>query len=356
MGKYNRGNVFGLQKHNQRENKNYSNENINLLQSELNYDLANQNNINYLKKVDEVINKNRTNSDRAVRKDAIVYVETVVGSDKKFFESLSCQENKRFFQESYNYLAEKIGKENIVSAVVHHDEGNPHMHFNFVPITDGALSAKKLINRNFLRKIQEEFPKYLKDKGFDIERGMENSTKKHLEPLEFKKEQIKNDMENVKKQHKRIQNTSKALSKIEEHIKGVIHKLDKIEAKKGLFSDKLTISEQDYSSLVSLAKTGESKTLENLKLKAKVGDLENRLDAALHKKSLDDEIKDIKLKEYDKVMSDNKKLKKNFKTLEKAVNNLGDDMLDKVNAEIKNVLSAEKNIKRSRNRSFDMER
>lgn len=366
MAKYTRGNVAGLQRHNQRENKNYGNDNVDQSKSHLNYDIQNQNNIKYLNKIDQIIKENRT-SNKAVRKDAIVYVDTVVGSDKEFFNRLSPEDTSRFFEQSYEYLKEKIGEKNVVSAVVHMDEtkgvgGSPHMHFSFVPINeDGTLSAKKKINRNFLREIQDEFPRHMKERGFNIDRGMENSTKRHLEPLEYKKQEIKKDIEetklqqeNIKNRFKTIEKTSESLSKLEKHIKGLTGKLDKIEVKKGLFSDKLTISEYDYSILVNLAKVGEGKFVENIQLKAKVGELERKLDLALNKKSLEDKLRNVKFEEYNKAISENKKLKENFKILEKAVNNLGGDMLDKINAEIKNVLSAEKAMTRSK--SFDMER
>ena len=42
FGKYKSGNVFGLQKHNQRENENYSNKDIDKAKIALNYDLINQ--------------------------------------------------------------------------------------------------------------------------------------------------------------------------------------------------------------------------------------------------------------------------------------------------------------------------
>lgn len=45
FGKYKSGNVFGLQKHNQRENENYSNIDIDKARTPLNYDLINKKDI-----------------------------------------------------------------------------------------------------------------------------------------------------------------------------------------------------------------------------------------------------------------------------------------------------------------------
>lgn len=50
-----------------------------------------------------------------------------------------------------------------------------HMHVGFVPIIDNSLSAKKLIDRKFLMEVQDQLPLYLKNLGFDIQRGIKNS-------------------------------------------------------------------------------------------------------------------------------------------------------------------------------------
>ena len=43
---------------------------------------------------------------------------------------------KEFFKDSYDYLQELVGKDNIAYAEVHYDEDTPHMHFYFIPIVD----------------------------------------------------------------------------------------------------------------------------------------------------------------------------------------------------------------------------
>ncbi|MDU7757782.1 MAG: MobV family relaxase, partial [Staphylococcus epidermidis] len=170
FGKYKSGNVFGLQKHNQRENKNYSNMDIDKARTPLNYDLINKNDINYLERVKTIIEANRA-SERAIRKDATVYCECIISSDSAFFENLTEDKQKEFFKSSLDYLKNKIGEEFIISANVHMDETTPHMHVGFVPIIENSLSAKKLIDRKFLREVQDQLPAYLKNLGFDIQRG-----------------------------------------------------------------------------------------------------------------------------------------------------------------------------------------
>ena len=187
FGKYKSGNVFGLQKHNQRENENYSNIDIDKVRTPLNYDLVNQGNINYLKRVKSIIEANRA-SERAIRKDATVYCECIISSDSDFFENLTEDKQKEFFKSSLDYLKSKIGEEFIVSANVHLDETTPHMHVGFVPIIENSLSAKKLIDRKFLMEVQDQLPAYLKNLGFDIQRGIKGSKRKHKDTKELKKE------------------------------------------------------------------------------------------------------------------------------------------------------------------------
>ena len=187
FGKYKSGNVFGLQKHNQRENDNYSNIDIDKARTPLNYDFINKGNINYTKRIKTIIEANRS-SQRAIRKDATVYCECIVSSDSDFFENLAEDNQKKFFEKALEYLKDKIGEEFIISANVHLDETTPHMHVGFVPIIDNSLSAKKLIDRKFLMEVQDQLPLYLKNLGFDIQRGIKNSKRKHKDTKELKKE------------------------------------------------------------------------------------------------------------------------------------------------------------------------
>ena len=43
---------------------------------------------------------------------------------------------KTFFKDSYDFLEDLVGKENIVYAEVNYDEDTPHMHFYFIPVVN----------------------------------------------------------------------------------------------------------------------------------------------------------------------------------------------------------------------------
>lgn len=161
------------QRHNQRENKNYSNKDINFNRTNLNYDLHNKHNIVYMDEINKKI-KERYTGKKSVRKDAVLNVECLVTSDPDFFKTIGSDETKRYFKESYEFVKTEFGKENIVYANVHMDETTPHMHLGFTPITfDGRLSAKEWLDgKKKLTQLQDKFFSYITSKGFDLDRGI----------------------------------------------------------------------------------------------------------------------------------------------------------------------------------------
>ncbi|MDU3868089.1 MAG: MobV family relaxase, partial [Clostridium perfringens] len=234
LSKYKSSNIVGLQRHNQRENKNYSNQDIDITMSNLNYDLVNYENISFTKKVKDIIDNKRTTK-KAIRKDAVTYCECIISSDNEFFRKLDIKEQQRFFEVSLKFLENRIGKDNIISANVHLDETTPHMHLGFVPMNlDGSLSAKKMVNRNFLREIQENLPYTLQKNGFDIQRGEKDNNVKHLDQKIYKS--------NLNKEIKRLEALNLKLGEIT---------LDKKESLLGGFK----LTREEFENLKDLAKS-----------------------------------------------------------------------------------------------------
>ena len=169
MQKMKAENLVGIGNHNQRKTKNHSNPDIDTSLSKLNYDLVDRTQ-NYKTDIENFINENKSTT-RAVRKDAVLVNEWIISSDKDFFDNLTESEIENFFERSKDYFAEKFGEKNIRYATVHLDESTPHMHMGIVPFDkDNKLSAKRVFNRQALRDVQEELPKYLQDFQFEIER------------------------------------------------------------------------------------------------------------------------------------------------------------------------------------------
>ncbi|CAC5862758.1 TPA: plasmid recombination protein [Staphylococcus aureus] len=76
-------NTRGIQRHIQRENKNYENIDIDLSKSYLNYDLVNDTKFDFNKKIDEKIEKNYKGK-RKIRTDAIKHIDGLITSDNVF--------------------------------------------------------------------------------------------------------------------------------------------------------------------------------------------------------------------------------------------------------------------------------
>ena len=185
MDKFKKDAIRGIQSHNRRERESHSNPDIDYSRSAGNYDLHESASDNYAQaiqnRIDDLLMV------KAVRKDAVHLCGLIVSSDKSFFTRIGKDETRRFFEEAAAYLTDFVGKENVISAMVHMDEKTPHMHFLHVPVTqDGRLSANSIYTRTSLKKLQTELPSYLQSRGFEIQRGVEQkpgSTKKHLEAL-----------------------------------------------------------------------------------------------------------------------------------------------------------------------------
>ena len=124
------------------------------------------------------------------RKDSTRFVDTLVTASPEFFKGKSPKEIQAFFQRAADFLIGRVGRENIVSAVVHMDEKTPHLHLTFVPLTkDNRLCAKEIIgNRANLTKWQDDFHAYMVEKYPDLERGESASRtgRKHIPTRLFK--------------------------------------------------------------------------------------------------------------------------------------------------------------------------
>lgn len=190
MDKLKKEAIRGIQSHNRRERESRSNPDIDYDRSSANYELHDPASTNYAEAIQRRIDALQLA--KAVRKDAVRMCGLIVTSDSTFFQSLSPEDTRRFFEESKAFLMDFVGAENVVSAMVHMDEKTPHMHFFHVPVTqDGRLNANKIYTRQSLRKLQSELPAYLQSRGFAIERGVEQtpgSAKKHLDTREFKQQ------------------------------------------------------------------------------------------------------------------------------------------------------------------------
>lgn len=188
----------GIQFHNQRERESKTNPDIDKTRSHENYDLVNDEPIDYNERVKEIIESQKTGI-RKTRKDAVLVNELLVTSGREFFEGLDSAEQKRFFEESFKLFSERYGEQNIAYATVHHDEKTPHLHIGVVPMRDGKLQGKNVFNRQELIWIQDKFPEHMQKLGFDLERGEKGSKREHIETQTFKKQTLEKEIDFLEK-------------------------------------------------------------------------------------------------------------------------------------------------------------
>ena len=196
--KYKRENLKGIFRHNERRNKNYSNENIDKEKSYLNYSLKSPQ-YSYEKEFDLMREKYKLKGQiKAVSNIACEYIIT---SDKEFFETIGEEETKRYFETAYNFVAEykNLGEQYIMSAKVHMDEETPHMHLIFLPVVhtkdkkgndmDKLACSEFWKAKDSYRRLQDAFYEYVISKGFDLERGLpkEETKREHFSIEEYKK-------------------------------------------------------------------------------------------------------------------------------------------------------------------------
>ncbi len=184
MEKYKRGDIVGIERENERDEnyKSTRNPQIDKSKTRLNYHTVPYEK-KYLSFIDERIKELAPK--RKIKDDAVLITSFILGSDKEFFDGISPEAQKQFFDDCTEFFAERYGKENVVSAVVHLDESTPHLHFNLMPVTGGRLCAKELFDRAALRELQTDFYEVV-GKKYGLKRGKEGSTAKHLNTVAFK--------------------------------------------------------------------------------------------------------------------------------------------------------------------------
>lgn len=96
-------------------------------------------------RIDAVNAHAKAEGKRATRKDAVVMADMVVTLPP----NVPPEDAYKFFWNSYQYIADRVGRGNLMGGYVHMDETTPHMHVPFTPILDGRFNYKKMCDRKF---------------------------------------------------------------------------------------------------------------------------------------------------------------------------------------------------------------
>ncbi len=347
--KYKRDNLKGIYRHNERKNKNYSNKNIDITKSYLNYSIKSPQ-YSYEKEFDII--KEKYNLKGQIKTVSNIVCEYIITSDKEFFESIGEKETKRYFETAYKFVCEykNLGEQYILSANVHMDENTPHLHLVFIPVvhtTDKKGNAiDKVACSEFWKEkdsyiqLQNSFYSYITQNGFNLERG-KSSLKEHLSMKDYKEitnyEKTKKTLEDIKIELPNvpdIKNFGKLTVKRDEKIqKEIIEPKDQLI--KQLYSDnkKLHRELERQVNLIDKAEKFESEKQtilqEQSKLEQKYIKLEKNYNKQTQQLENDYNIKVKELeqnfnKKYDNLLKENiylnKIINKFIETLEKFIN------------------------------------
>lgn len=251
-------------KENEQERKGLiRNKDIDLSKTHLNYDLV-ESNLNLYQRIKKRVEEVRENS--RIQKNSVVDVSNIITLNKEQFEEWGEDKSKEYFREVYNYFCDEFGKENVVSAKVHMDETTPHMHLHFVPIKDGKLQCRSVLNQSRFNKVHTNAPKYLQEKGFNVVRGNGKTKERgNIDNIHEYKKEIENILSNELKNLK---------IDLEAH-RGALNEildLEHLEYKKTLLTGEIKLKNDMFDSMVNSIKnlTIENNDLkENLKSKDK---------------------------------------------------------------------------------------
>lgn len=295
--KFTRSSVRGILQHDERNkdtSKQYKNIDIDLSKTDENYSYLDN------KLALDRFNERLKNVEIYNRPDVKVLCSWVVTLPKEIKQ----EDERKFFDYTFEFLSEKYGKNNIISADVHKDETSPHLHFTFVPVVENKkknakfpekVSSKEILTQTHLKKFHTELDNFLTKKlGYSA--GIINGATKQNKTIGELKKETENELNKLKN-------------------------ISEIKEKTGIFG-KVLISAEEYKTLKNGAK--EIKELTEDYINSKNGErLKNVLTENENLKKENAQLKEFlvnKDERIDDLREQNRKAKKEAKeTAEKEV-------------------------------------
>lgn len=142
----------------------------------------------------EVCDQWHTLAPDQIRKNAVHAIEYLVTNSRDAFGK-SPAEQRAYLVNALEWLKEKHGTENIISAVIHYDETTPHLTTMVIPLKDGHLNARHFIGgkKDRLSELQTEFAQEVGHKH-GLVRGIEKSPAHHQDIRAFYAREIGSGM------------------------------------------------------------------------------------------------------------------------------------------------------------------
>jgi tetrahydromethanopterin S-methyltransferase subunit G len=152
------------------------------------------------------------------------------------------EREREFFERTYEFLQEKYGAENVLSAVVHKDETQPHLHFSFIPVVKdvdedtGAITerlcAKEVVTRGKLQSFHTELSKHIESEmgqEFGVLNG--KTVGGNLSIIEMKLQKAISEMAVMKAQMVTQEELNKVTSQVRTLIADVQEQFQQLDAK-----------------------------------------------------------------------------------------------------------------------------
>lgn len=214
----------------------FGNQDIDIQKSHLNYNLAPEHD------QIEFIRQRCSEVQCLNRKDVNVMCSWVVTAPK----NLDQGEEKAFFKHTYDFLDNRYGKKNVISAYVHLDEKSPHMHFAFVPVAFDKnkgiekVSAKEVITRNDLQSFHKDLEKHLeRTLGHEVDILNEATKEGNKSIDELKRGTAIEEVSKIK------QKVSKIVSKAQEEAKAIEDSIIPLQAEYNAYKAYLDQAKRD---------------------------------------------------------------------------------------------------------------
>ena len=173
--------------------------------------------------------------------NSVVADELLFTSDNDFFKNMSKKDIKKWGDTCMDFVYNDLGykKEQVLHATIHMDEKTPHLHCVVVPLVrkfdkrtnqeKWTISKKQYIkDKIHLSTLQDKYWERMKNKGYNLERGIKHSDNEHISIKEFKKitRKLDNRMEkqnylmtrDYEELEEKLQNSKPTISKKEVKI------------------------------------------------------------------------------------------------------------------------------------------
>lgn len=305
------------------QTREFSNENIDKTKTHLNYNLCNDH--SDLKEID-FINK-RVDESKHMNRSDIVKMCSVCLTLPADFDG----DQRLFFKNSYDFLKNRYGENNVISSYVHLDEKTPHMHFLFVPVDrDNKLCCKNIITRQDLKTLHTDLEKYLrkKDPAHTINLINEKTRSGNKSVVELKRDSYYDEFNKFSEKYNQILDLEERVQDLLKQEKDLKNDLEERSKRKFFDFDK---SKYEKNSLITELDEYKQKCIDLERHSIYIENQCNELKEQLDERSLSRQIEKTKqielqkdyeklklqLEQYRRIFSDVEKLEKRIQDIKK---------------------------------------